>query len=170
MKKSSTESEIFDLHEVAVIIGVEDYTVKNWTFGKPFSVEPSVRIGSRTFYDIYDVLTLAVANEMRELKVGFDLLKIVIPLFRDKLEKESRKPKQNYGSFDWIIIKLGKGNPNIELHQTVIGRNVEFYSYRDDKAVLLINFAKVVAFVKNSIRNLEALREEKQRNKENKEG
>lgn len=161
MKKSSQDLDIFDLRDVALIIGVEDYTVKNWTFGKPFSIEPSIRIGSRTFYDIYDVLTLAIANEMKELNLGFDLLKKVVPLFRDKIEKESSKPRQNYESFDWLIVTLNKGTPGIELNRAGTDRNIELYSYRSNDAVFLVNFARVVASIKTRRMNLDTLREEK---------
>lgn len=164
MKKSSHELGIFDLHEVALIVGIEDHTVKNWTFGKPFSIEPSIRSGSRTFYDDGDVLMIALANQLKELGLNFDEIKKVLPLFRRTLEKESKKPGQGPHNLTWLLINIKKGEVAIELRFSGVD-SINLYNYYRSDGLFIVNMASLIAFIKNRKMHLISLKEEKQKGK-----
>ena len=58
----------YTFSEVAELVGLPEATVKNWTFGRPLAITPSVSTGggqgSRSLYSLYDVWRFAVAREL----------------------------------------------------------------------------------------------------------
>jgi DNA-binding transcriptional MerR regulator len=57
----------FMLSEAAIILGLPSSTVKNWTIGRPLSINPSITAhgtGSRNMYDQRDLCRLAVAAHL----------------------------------------------------------------------------------------------------------
>ena len=69
---------VYGLSQVAELVGLRESTVKNWTFGRPLAIAPSVSTGggkgSRSLYSLYDVYRFAVAREL--VKAGFAPSKI----------------------------------------------------------------------------------------------
>ena len=65
--------EIFELSEMANLLGVPFTKARNWTIGRPLSIPASIRTatgtGSRNLYSIEDVYLLGLANEFS--KAGF---------------------------------------------------------------------------------------------------
>src|SRR5260370_24940855 len=65
--------EIFELSEMAKLLGVPFTKARNWTIGRPLSIPASVRTatgtGSRNLYSIEDVCLMGLANEFS--KAGF---------------------------------------------------------------------------------------------------
>ena len=65
--------EIFELAEMAEVLGMPLTKARNWTIGRPLSIPASVRTatgtGSRNLYSIEDVYLMGLANEFS--KAGF---------------------------------------------------------------------------------------------------
>src|ERR1700739_1976201 len=64
--------EVFELGEIAKILGMTLTKTKNWTVGRPFKLEPSIKPasghGTRNLYSLDDVYLMGLANELS--KVG----------------------------------------------------------------------------------------------------
>jgi hypothetical protein len=60
--------EIFELGEIAKVLGMSITKVKNWTIGRPLTIEASIRTatgqGSRNLFSLEDVYLMGVANEL----------------------------------------------------------------------------------------------------------
>jgi hypothetical protein len=60
--------EIFELGEIAKILGMSLTKAKNWTIGRPLKLEPSIRTatgqGSRNLFSLEDVYLMGVGNEL----------------------------------------------------------------------------------------------------------
>jgi hypothetical protein len=60
--------EVFELGEIAKILGMPLTKAKNWTVGRPFKLEPSIKTasghGSRNLFSLEDVYLMGVANEL----------------------------------------------------------------------------------------------------------
>jgi len=67
------EITVFELSEMAQVLGMPLTKARNWTIGRPLSIPASVRTatgtGSRNLYSIEDVYLMALANEFS--KAGF---------------------------------------------------------------------------------------------------
>lgn len=60
--------EIFELGELAKLLGMSLTKAKNWTIGRPLTIEASIRTatghGSRNLFSLGDVYLMGVANEL----------------------------------------------------------------------------------------------------------
>jgi DNA-binding transcriptional MerR regulator len=60
--------EVFELGEIAKILGMPLTKAKNWTIGRPFTIEPSIKTasghGSRNLYSLDDLYLMGLANEL----------------------------------------------------------------------------------------------------------
>lgn len=58
----------FEFREMIDVLGMSPSRAKNWTVGRPFKLEPSIRTasgqGSRNLYSLEDVYLMGVANEL----------------------------------------------------------------------------------------------------------
>jgi hypothetical protein len=58
----------FEFREMISILGMSASRAKNWTVGRPFKLEPSIRTasgqGSRNLYSLEDVYLMGVANDL----------------------------------------------------------------------------------------------------------
>src|SRR5580658_7884012 len=58
----------FEFREMIDVLGISATKAKNWTVGRPFRLEPSIRTasgqGSRNLYSLEDVYLMGVANEL----------------------------------------------------------------------------------------------------------
>ena len=65
------ELQIYELADIAAILGLEKARVKNWTIGRPFSVRPSIRAsfgkGSRNLFSKNDVYCFALVKRLNEI-------------------------------------------------------------------------------------------------------
>jgi len=65
--------EIFELSEMAVVLGMPLTKARNWTIGRPLTIPASVRTasgtGSRNLYGMEDVYLMGLASEFS--KAGF---------------------------------------------------------------------------------------------------
>lgn len=62
--------QIYELADIAALLGIEKSRVKNWTIGRPFSIQPSVRAsfgkGSRNLFSRNDVYCFALVQRLSE--------------------------------------------------------------------------------------------------------
>ena len=62
------EITVFELSEVAGLLHLSSSTVKNWTIGRPLSIQPSIRAeggtGSRNLYGRDDVCLFALVTQL----------------------------------------------------------------------------------------------------------
>src|SRR5579864_5649661 len=67
------EIKVFELAEMADVLGMPLTKARNWTIGRPLSIPASIRTatgtGSRNLYSIEDVYLMGLANEFS--KAGF---------------------------------------------------------------------------------------------------
>jgi hypothetical protein len=60
--------QTFEFREMIDVLGMSPTKAKNWTVGRPFKLEPSIRTasgqGSRNLYSLEDVYLMGVANEL----------------------------------------------------------------------------------------------------------
>src|SRR5438445_13556436 len=72
-RKLLMEIKVFELAEMAELLGMPLTKARNWTIGRPLSIPASIRTatgtGSRNLYSIEDVYLMGLANEFR--KAGF---------------------------------------------------------------------------------------------------
>jgi DNA-binding transcriptional MerR regulator len=83
--------DVFEISDIAGILGMKPNTVKNWTIGRPIIVKPSIRTamghGKSNLYSVEDVYRFALANELH--KVGMSPKRIAEVL--DKLPEDLSK-------------------------------------------------------------------------------
>jgi hypothetical protein len=96
--------EIFELADIAAILGVEKSRVKNWTMGKPFSVRPSVRTssgtGSSNLFSRNDVYVLALVERLNSAHVPSTEIQRMLEEKRGQLTDDSFW-KDHY----WVVIR-----------------------------------------------------------------
>lgn len=60
--------EVFELGEIAKILGMSLTKAKNWTIGRPFTIEASIKTasghGSRNLFSLDDLYLMGLANEL----------------------------------------------------------------------------------------------------------
>jgi hypothetical protein len=68
MQLSDQTAPTFEFREMIQVLGMSATRAKNWTVGRPFKIEPSVRTasgqGSRNLYSLEDVYLMGVADEL----------------------------------------------------------------------------------------------------------
>jgi hypothetical protein len=91
--------ETFTRSEVAFVLGMPEAKVKNWTIGRPLKLTPSVRTargtGTRNLYDLGDVYTMGLANELSKAGVSLDLVDFIIRKVKEALHEERKKSGSN---------------------------------------------------------------------------
>jgi hypothetical protein len=60
--------QTFEFREMIEVLGMSSTKAKNWTVGRPFKLEPSIRTasgqGSRNLYSLDDVYLMGIANDL----------------------------------------------------------------------------------------------------------
>lgn len=63
--------QVFELGQITKILGMTPAKAKNWTIGRPFKLEPSIKAasgqGSRNLFSLEDVYLMGVANELSHM-------------------------------------------------------------------------------------------------------
>jgi DNA-binding transcriptional MerR regulator len=80
---------IFEISEVAQVVGLPQSRVKFWTIGKPLLISPSIRTalgrGARNLYSLDDVHLMALAKELIEAGMPSPSIQKVLDVVRNKL-------------------------------------------------------------------------------------
>jgi DNA-binding transcriptional MerR regulator len=104
--------KIFELSQVAEIVGVPLATAKNWINGRILQIKPSLREadgkGSRNLFSEKDVYKFFFVNEATELGLKNGIIKKLLPLVDAELEKSD---------FPWLVIRHTKGEWKVSLRK-----------------------------------------------------
>ena len=107
--------QTFEFREMIRELGMSASTGKNWTVGRPFKLEPSIRTatghGSRNLYSLGDVWLMGVANELSKAGMAANAIGKVVGAIRAKFPK-------GLGAVDALYISRGdKGTYRIETRE-----------------------------------------------------
>ena len=95
--------EIYELADVARIVGIEKSRVKNWTLGRPFTVKPSLRssfgTGSRNLFSRQDLYCFALVQRLIEADAPVAAIQRMLEKLRPDLPEDAFWKEQK-----WIII------------------------------------------------------------------
>jgi len=99
--------DIYQLGDVAAILGIEKSRVKNWTIGRPFSLRPSLRSsygkGSRNLFSRNDVNRFALVERLRDVGAPVVAIQELIEKLSPELAKDSVW-KMTEGKHHWAVI------------------------------------------------------------------
>ena len=80
--------DIFELGEIAKILGMPLTNVKNWVSGRPLEIKPSIKTasghGSRNLFSLEDVYLLGLANELSKAGMGAKAIGKLVEAVRGK--------------------------------------------------------------------------------------
>jgi DNA-binding transcriptional MerR regulator len=111
-KMSSILFKIFELSQVAEIVGVSTATAKNWVNDRIFQIKPSIREadgkGSRSLFSEKDIYKFFFVNEATKLGLRNKIIKELLPLVDAELEKSDNP---------WLIIRHTGGEWNVALRE-----------------------------------------------------
>jgi DNA-binding transcriptional MerR regulator len=90
------------------VLGMSAATGKNWTVGRPFKLEPSIRTatghGSRNLYSLEDVWLMGVANELSKAGMAANAIGKLVRAVRAKFPN-------GLASVDTLFISRGEKGP-----------------------------------------------------------
>lgn len=115
MSKRSLLDEVHEFSFVAKCVDVSHATLKNWTFGRPLQVTPSIAgrrgKGSRNLYSTADVYRLAIIKQLVDF--GFSVRKL-----RPVVERLTESQARQFGEhFRFLtLISLG-GQLKVDVHR-----------------------------------------------------
>lgn len=99
------ELQIYELADIASLLGLEKSRVKNWTIGRPFSVRPSVRAssgkGSRNLFSRNDVYCFALVKRLNEIGVPVEAIQQMLQKMGTRMGEDEFWSDRR----DWLIIK-----------------------------------------------------------------
>jgi len=88
----SPSIQVYELADIAAILGMEKSRVKNWTIGRPFSVRPSVRAsvgkGSRNLFSRNDIFCFALVKRLNEIGVPVTAIQNVLKKMEAELPRD----------------------------------------------------------------------------------
>jgi hypothetical protein len=105
------ELQIYELADIAAILGLEKARVKNWTIGRPFSVRPSIRPsfgkGTRNLFSKSDVYCFALVKRLNEIGTPVSAIQQMLKDYGAELAEDSRW----WGGGAWLVIeRLGSSD------------------------------------------------------------
>ena len=81
--------DIFELSEVAEVLGIPKTKVANWTIGRPLKITPSVRTalgkGARNLYGRHSLYLMAIANALIEAGLNSGAVQKVLDAINEEL-------------------------------------------------------------------------------------
>jgi hypothetical protein len=113
--------EIFELGEIAKILGMSLTKAKNWTIGRPLKLEASIRTatgqGSRNLFSLEDVYLMGVANELSHSGMAAMAIKKLVEALQGKF------PDGLAGADTLYVVRGEKLTNRIETRQDRIPAN-----------------------------------------------
>jgi hypothetical protein len=80
--------QTFEFREMIDVLGMSASRAKNWTVGRPFKLEPSIRTasgqGSRNLYSMDDVCLMGVANDLSHAGMAAAAIGMLVAALRVK--------------------------------------------------------------------------------------
>jgi hypothetical protein len=90
-KHARPNMQTFEFREMIDVLGTSATKAKNWTAGRPFKLEPSIRTatgqGSRNLYSLEDVYLMGVANELSHAGMAAAAIGKVMATLQTKFPK-----------------------------------------------------------------------------------
>jgi hypothetical protein len=81
----------FEFREMIDVLGMSPTKAKNWTVGRPFKLEPSIRTasgqGSRNLYSLEDVYLMGVANELSHAGMAAGAIGELVAALKEKFRE-----------------------------------------------------------------------------------
>jgi hypothetical protein len=97
--------DVFELGDIAKILGMPIAKAKNWTIGRPMTIEASIRTasghGSRNLFSLEDVYVMGVANELSKAGMAANAIGKLVGAVRAKFP-------QGLASVDTLFIARGE--------------------------------------------------------------
>ena len=108
--------DVFELGDIAKILGMPIAKAKNWTIGRPMTIEASIRTatgqGSRNLFSLEDVWLMGVANELSHAGMAANAIGKVVGAVRAKFPN-------GLAAVDALFISRGeKGAYRIETRES----------------------------------------------------
>lgn len=134
--------QVFDLSDVAKILGMSLSRVKNWTIGRPLDIKPSIRAaqgaGTSNLYGPEELFLMGVANHLANDGLGLDVVREAVEILR-------KRPNAK-----WLLIyRPIKGAAVRE--QTVISATDEKSPKDEHVSIYTCNLEKLRAQIKESL-------------------
>ena len=108
---------VFELSQVAGIVGISIDSAKNWVNGRTLQIEPSISKargkGTRNLFSEGDVYMFFFVDEVARAGFRNEIIRELLPLVEAELEKAESFPS-------WLIVRRTYGAWRIELRE---GRN-----------------------------------------------
>jgi hypothetical protein len=113
--------QTFEFREMIDVLGMSPSRAKNWTVGRPFKLEPSIRTasgqGSRNLYSLEDVYLMGVANELSHAGMAAAAIGKLVATLKEKFA-------DGLSELDTLYVTRGdKLNYRIETRQDRIPAN-----------------------------------------------
>jgi len=114
--------QIYELADVAAILGIAKSRVKNWTIGRPFALRPSVRTslgkGSRNLFSRNDLHCFALVQRLNDARVPVAAIRFVLKdteLYEERFWKNYRWIVIQCWGRDGVALTALKSNPNVDM-------------------------------------------------------
>lgn len=96
-------TQVYELGDVAAILGIEKSRVKNWTIGRPFSVQASLRAsfgkGSRNLFGRNDVYCFALVERLIEVGAPVAAIQEMLEVVKPHLASDEFWKNPN-----WLLV------------------------------------------------------------------
>ena len=97
--------DVFELGDIAKILGMPIAKAKNWTIGRPMTIEASIRTatghGSRNLYSLEDVYLMGIANALSKAGMAAKAIGKLVGAIRTKFPN-------GLGALDTLFISRGE--------------------------------------------------------------
>ena len=147
--------QIYELADVAAILGLQKSRVKNWTIGRPFSVRPSVRAsfgkGSRNLFSRNDVFSFALVKALNERGAPVDAIQKMLERFAGDLPNDAL-----WKGRTWLVLKRANRDVSCDLFEPEDMGYINLRIEAEDEIVCsyMVNLASIVDAVSEKINAL----------------
>jgi DNA-binding transcriptional MerR regulator len=147
--------DVFELSEVADLVGLPVTTVKNWTIGRPLEIKPSIKskrgTGFRNLYSREDVYVMALADRLTKDGFALETVKQVL--------KELKGRSDLFGThYSALVISSSVGGPEIRFVTGPISIGVHERLREEVISRYVLDLHKLVALIQAKIKRAAAPR------------
>ena len=152
-----SEVRVFELADVARILGMPKSKVTNWTIGRPFYFPASFQSGegkgTRNLYSVHDVIVMALVNELRNVGLSIRDIETVLKLFWEERRKVVSvriigSPFLLAHAINWLIIQLKANEISVNY---LIQNDPPAVTMPDEKNVVVGNYMMNLTALVNKI-------------------
>lgn len=165
-RQSISEQVLYGTKQVAEILGIPEWRVKNFSEGEAYGLPPSQRVGSgrgsRRLYNLNDVLRLAVASEL--VNCGFtpetvgravrEIPESMLTMWPEVLQEPASKIKSAKElSEHFPLLVLAEGDWRVKKVHEVKKLLKETFEYvGEERGLFILNFPSLLAGVHRQIK------------------